>query len=113
VFGSPSGGARRAPLEAVQGVAVDAVVPIFRAAVEATEGALLRMHEQGFGGDAPPAVSAPSPYMAELARQLSHFRCGPRAAGAAPPVAHPRARARQPGERLGTSTPGSTARALI
>ena len=87
-------------------MAVDAVVPIFRAAVEAAEGALLRMHEQGFGGDAPPAVAAPSPYMAELARQLSHFRCGPapRAANAAPPAAHLRARARQPGERLVTST---------
>ena len=79
-------------------MAVDAVVPIFRAAVEAAEGALLRMHEQGFGGDAPPAVAAPSPYMAELARQLSHFRCGPaaprpRAAGAAPPAARACARA--------------------
>ncbi len=66
--------ARRAPLEAVQGVAVEAVVPLFRAAVEAAEGALLRMHGQDFGGDAAPDIAAPSPYMAELARQLSHFR---------------------------------------
>ncbi len=67
----------RGPLEAVQGVAMEAVVPLFRAAVEAAEGALLRMHAQDFASEAAPDVAAPSPYMAELARLLSHFRCGP------------------------------------
>lgn len=56
---------------------MEAVVPLFRAAVEAAEGALLRMHAQDFAGDAAPDVAAPSPYMAELARLLSHFRRAP------------------------------------
>ena len=58
-------------------MAVEAVVPLFRAAVDAAEGVLLRMHGQDFAGEAAPAVAAPSPYMAELARLLSHFRCRP------------------------------------
>lgn len=65
----------RAPLEAVQSVAVDAVMPIFRAAVDAAEQHILRMHAQDFGRAEAPAVAGASPYMADLVRHISHCRC--------------------------------------
>ena len=65
---------RRAPMEAVQGAAVEAVLPLFRTAVDAAEGALLRMHAQDWGGSDAPDVARPSPYMADLTRHLAHCR---------------------------------------
>ena len=53
----------RAPLEAVQSVAVDAVMPIFRAAVDAAEQHVLRMHAQDFGGAAAPARGRGQPHL--------------------------------------------------
>ncbi|CAK0784167.1 hypothetical protein CVIRNUC_007370 [Coccomyxa viridis] len=64
----------RAPLEAVQSMAVDAVMPIFRAAVDAAEQHILRMHAQDFGRAEAPAVAGASPYMADLVRHISHCR---------------------------------------
>jgi hypothetical protein len=64
-------------MEAVQGVAVEAVLPLFRAAVDAAEGALLRMHAQDWGGADAPDVARASPYMADLARHLAHCRRAP------------------------------------
>ena len=71
----------RAPLEAVQSVAVDAVMPIFRAAVDAAEQHILRMHAQDFGRAEAPAVAGASPYMADLVRHISHCRCATAAGG--------------------------------
>ncbi len=65
------------PLDAVQAAAVEAVMPLFRAAVDAAEAALLKMHTQDWGADAAPAVAQASPYMAELVRHIVHCRCGP------------------------------------
>ena len=57
-------------------MAVDAVMPIFRAAVDAAEQHILRMHAQDFGAGAEaPAVAGASPYMADLVRHISHCRC--------------------------------------
>jgi hypothetical protein len=68
---------RRAPLEAVQGVAVEAVVPLFRAAVDSAEQHILRMHAQDFGAASAPAVAGASPYMADLTRHIALCRCHP------------------------------------
>lgn len=65
----------RAPLEAIQGVAVEAVVPLFRAAVDAAEQHILRMHAQDFGAASAPAVAGASPYMADLTRHIALCRC--------------------------------------
>ena len=67
----------RVPLEAVQSAAVEAVMPLFRAAVDAAEQHILRMHAQDFGGADAPAVAGASPYMADLVRHLSHCRHAP------------------------------------
>lgn len=67
-------GACRVPLEAVQGVAVEAVMPVFRAAVDAAEQHVLRMHAQDFGAADAPSVAGASPYMADLIRHISHCR---------------------------------------
>ncbi|EIE21637.1 hypothetical protein COCSUDRAFT_30131 [Coccomyxa subellipsoidea C-169] len=64
----------RAPLEAIQGVAVEAVVPLFRAAVDAAEQHILRMHAQDFGAASAPAVAGASPYMADLTRHIALCR---------------------------------------
>ena len=64
----------RVPLEAVQSVAVEAVMPIFRAAVDAAEQHVLRMHSQDFGTADVPSVAGASPYMADLVRHISHCR---------------------------------------
>ena len=71
------GGACRVPLEAVQGVAVEAVMPVFRAAVDAAEQHILRMHSQDFDAADAPSVAGASPYMADLVRHISHCRPAP------------------------------------
>ena len=62
------------PLEAVQSVAVEAVMPVFRAAVDTAEQHVLRMHSQDFGTADAPSVAGASPYMADLVRHISHCR---------------------------------------
>ena len=52
-------------------------MPIFRAAVDAAEQAILRMHTQDFGGAEAPSVAGASPYMAELVCHISHCRRAP------------------------------------
>lgn len=61
-------------------MAVEAVMPIFRAAVDAAEQHILRMHAQDFGTADEPAVAGASPYMADLVRHISHCRCATAAA---------------------------------
>ena len=58
-------------------MAVEAVMPIFRAAVDAAEQHILRMHSQDFGTVDAPSVAGASPYMADLVRHISHCRCNP------------------------------------
>lgn len=70
-------GGGRDPLESVQSVAVEAVMPLFRAAVDAAEAAVLRMHSQDFGAASAPPVAGASPYMADLTRHIAHCRCPP------------------------------------
>lgn len=55
-------------------MAVEAVLPLFRAAVDVAEAALLKMHAQDWGIQEVPAVAAPSPYMVELMRHIMHCR---------------------------------------
>ncbi|CAL8469379.1 g8920 [Coccomyxa elongata] len=64
----------KAPLEAVQSVAVEAVMPLFRAAVDAAEQAVLRMHSHDFGAASAPSVAGASPYMADLTRHIALCR---------------------------------------
>ncbi len=72
---------RRQPLEAVQAAAVEVVLPLFRAMVDAAEAALLGAHAQGgWGGDTPAGQDGSgalraSRYMADLTRHLAHCRC--------------------------------------
>ena len=62
-------------------MAVEAVMPIFRAAVDAAEQHILRMHLQDFGAADAPSVAGASPYMADLVRHISHCRCAAAAGG--------------------------------
>lgn len=64
----------RAPLESLQSVAVEAVMPLFRAAVDDAEQHILRMHSQDFGTATAPDVAGASPYMAQLTRHIALFR---------------------------------------
>jgi hypothetical protein len=64
----------RDPLESVQGVAVEAVMPLFRAAVEVAEQHILSMHSHDFGAATAPEVAGASPYMAQLTRHIAIFR---------------------------------------
>ncbi len=58
----------------MQSAAVDAVMPIFRSAVEGAEEAIVRMHAVNFAQAGEPSVVMPSPYMADLVKLLSHVR---------------------------------------
>lgn len=64
----------RPELDAVQNSAVEAVLPIFRSAVEVAEEIMLRMHSLNFGEEGEPTVVAVSPYMSDLTKHLSHLR---------------------------------------
>ena len=66
----------RGALESIQTVAVEAVMPIFRAMVEAAEQQILAIHSQKFGGEERPGgVTNASPYMLGLAAHVAHCRC--------------------------------------
>ncbi|KAK9840386.1 hypothetical protein WJX74_009033 [Apatococcus lobatus] len=68
-------GALQAALESIQNVAVEAVMPIFRAMVEAAEQQLLAIHTQNFGGkERAGGVINASPYMLGLAAHIAHCR---------------------------------------
>ena len=64
----------RVPLEALQAAALEAVMPLFRGAVDAAEMVLLRMHSQAWDAPEPPDIARPSQYMVDLARHLAMFR---------------------------------------
>ena len=63
----------RAPLDAIRTVAIEAVLPLFKAMVEAAEQHLLRMHGEGLGQEGPGEVHT-SGYMRDLTHHLSHCR---------------------------------------
>ena len=65
---------RRAPLEAVQAVAIEAVMPIFKAMVEAAEDIILRLHSEGFADEGQQGMTEASAYMQALTTHLTHCR---------------------------------------
>lgn len=62
-----------APLDAIRTVAIEAVLPLFKAMVEAAEQHLLRMHGEGLGQEGPGELHT-SGYMRDLTHHLSHCR---------------------------------------
>lgn len=64
----------RAPLDAVQGVAMEAVMPIFKAMVEAAEEIILRLHSESFGEGGQQGMTQASAYMQALTSHLTHCR---------------------------------------
>lgn len=81
---APAAEALAAPLGDLQAAALEAVAPLFKAAVEAGEELLLQMHgAAAYGGAAggatgaaggEPGVTDTSGFMRDLARQLAHCR---------------------------------------
>ncbi|DBA73074.1 TPA: hypothetical protein ACH3X2_010013 [Trebouxia sp. C0005] len=63
-----------APLEAVQAVAIEAVMPIFKAMVEAAEEIILRLHSEGFADEGQQGMTQASAYMQALTTHLTHCR---------------------------------------
>jgi len=61
-------------LEAVQAVAVEAVMPIFKAMVEAAEEIMLRLHSEGFADEGQQGMTQASAYMQALTTHLTHCR---------------------------------------
>ncbi len=49
-------------------------MPLFRAAVDAAEQAVLRMHSHDFGAASAPSIAGASPYMADLTRHIALCR---------------------------------------
>lgn len=79
----------RGALESIQNVAVEAIMPIFRAMVEAAEQQLLGIHGQNFGGEERASgVTNASPYMLGLAAHIAHCRSVERILPAAAPMHH-------------------------
>lgn len=64
----------RAPLQAVQAVAIEAVMPIFKAMVEAAEEVILRLHSEGFADEGQQGMTQASAYMQALTTHLTHCR---------------------------------------
>jgi hypothetical protein len=64
----------RAPLQAVQAVAIEAVMPIFKAMVEAAEEIILRLHSEGFADEGQQGMTQASAYMQALTTHLTHCR---------------------------------------
>lgn len=64
----------RAPLEAVQAVAMEAVMPMFKAMVEAAEDIILRLHSEGFADVGQQGMTQASAYMQALTTHLAHCR---------------------------------------
>lgn len=64
----------RSALEGVQGVALEAVMPMFKAMVEAAQEITLRMHSQDFDQEGQQGVTQASPYMHTLTTHLNHCR---------------------------------------
>ena len=64
----------RVPLQAVQAVAIEAVMPIFKAMVEAAEEIILRLHSEGFADEGQQGMTQASAYMQALNTHLTHCR---------------------------------------
>lgn len=64
----------RAPLEAIQSVAMEAVMPIFKAMVEAAEEIILRLHNESFAEQGQQDMTQASAYMQALTSHLTHCR---------------------------------------
>ena len=64
----------RAPLQAVQAVAIEAVMPVFKAMVEAAEEIILRLHSEGFADEGQQGMTEASAYMQALTTHLTHCR---------------------------------------
>ena len=67
-------GAGRAPLNAIKAVAVEAVMPLFRAAVDKAEEIILHLHSCDFGTSMESAVTHASRPITELTHHLMHCR---------------------------------------
>ncbi|DBA86122.1 hypothetical protein WJX77_008098 [Trebouxia sp. C0004] len=70
----PAAAALMAPLQAVQAVAIEAVMPIFKAMVEAAEEIILRLHIEGFADGGQQGMTQASAYMQALITHLTHCR---------------------------------------
>lgn len=64
----------RPPLNAVKAVAMEAVMPLFRAAVERAEDLIIKLHDCNFATATEAAVTHASPPTGDLARHLMHCR---------------------------------------
>lgn len=64
----------RAALESIQGVALEAVMPMFKAMVEAAEDIILRLHIEDFGQEQQQGMTQASAYMQALTAHLNHCR---------------------------------------
>lgn len=64
----------RGPLNAIKAVAIETVMPLFRAAVERAEELLLRLHSCDFSAATEAAVTHASAPVTELAQHLLHCR---------------------------------------
>lgn len=64
----------RNALESVQGVALEAVMPMFKAMVEAAEDIILRLHSEDFGQERQQGMTQASAYMQALITHVNHCR---------------------------------------
>ncbi|KAL3159741.1 hypothetical protein ABBQ38_010147 [Trebouxia sp. C0009 RCD-2024] len=68
----PAAAALMAPLEAIQSVALEAVLPIFKAMVETAEEIILRLHTESFAETSQQGMTQASAYMQALTAHLTH-----------------------------------------
>ena len=64
----------RAALESIQGVALEAVMPMFKAMVESAEEIILRLHSEDFGQERQQGMTQASAYMQALTAHVNHCR---------------------------------------
>ena len=64
-------------MEAIQGVAMEAVMPIFKAMVEAAQDIILCLHSESFGEQGQQGMTQASAYMQALTSHLAHCRYMP------------------------------------
>ena len=58
----------------MQGVALEAVMPMFKAMVEAAEDIILRLHSEDFGQEQQQGMTQASAYMQALTAHVNHCR---------------------------------------
>lgn len=64
----------RTALESIQGVALEAVMPMFKAMIEAAEEIILRLHDEDFGQERQQGMTQASAYMQALTAHVNHCR---------------------------------------